>query len=47
MNDYVSLPIDFVTYVVKQWSDGAITAESALSVLLAGQDKIREEEDAN
>ena len=47
MNDYISLPIDFVTSVVKQWSDGEITAESALSVLLAGQDQIREEEDAD
>jgi hypothetical protein len=39
MNDQVSLPIDFVTYVVKQWADGGITADEALSVLLAGQEE--------
>jgi hypothetical protein len=37
MSDHVSLPIDFVTYVVKQWADGGITADEALFVLLAGQ----------
>lgn len=47
MNNYVSLPIDFVTFVIKQWVNGAITAESALSVLLAGQDQIREGKNAD
>jgi hypothetical protein len=45
MNDYVSLPIDFVTYVIKQWADGGITADEALSVLLTGQEE--EKIDAN
>ena len=47
MNDHVSLPIEFVIPVVKNWKDNIITADDALEQLLKAQDKIREEENAN
>jgi len=47
MNDYVSLPIDYVISTIGKWRNGEITAEDALEQLLTAQDKIREEENAD
>jgi len=47
MDDQTPLPINFVSSVVKKWTDGDVTAESALEELLSAQEKVREDEDAN
>jgi hypothetical protein len=47
VNDYVSLPIDYVISTISKWQNNEITAEDALEQLLTAQDKIREEEDAD
>jgi hypothetical protein len=47
MNDYVSLPIDYVISTISKWQSNEITAEDALEQLLTAQDKIKEEQDAD